>query len=67
MLVSELRTKNADELRKEIENLLKTHFNLRMQKAAQQLVNSSELGNVRRSVARVMTILNEKKREARSE
>jgi large subunit ribosomal protein L29 len=67
MLASELRTKNVDELRKEIENLLKTHFNLRMQKAAQQLVNLTELGNVRRSVARAMTILNEKKREARSE
>jgi large subunit ribosomal protein L29 len=67
MLVSELRRKNIDELRKEIENLLKTHFNLRMQKAAQQLVNLTELGNVRRSIARTMTILNEKKREVRSE
>jgi large subunit ribosomal protein L29 len=67
MLASELRTKNTDELRKEIENLLRAHFNLRMQKAAQQLVDLTELGNVRRSVARVMTILNEKKREVRSE
>jgi large subunit ribosomal protein L29 len=67
MLASELRTKNTDELRKEIENLLRVHFNLRMQKAAQQLVDLTELGNVRRSVARVMTILNEKKREVRSE
>ena len=43
---------------------LKAHFGLRMQKATQQLTNNSQLGNTRRDIARVKTILAEKKRVA---
>ena len=52
MKASELRSKDAAELGKELESLLKAQFGLRMQKAAQQLANTSQLRNVRRDIAR---------------
>jgi large subunit ribosomal protein L29 len=60
MKASELRTKNVDELNKELLDLLKAQFGLRMQKATQQLNNLSQLGKVRRDIARVRTLLREK-------
>jgi large subunit ribosomal protein L29 len=57
---SELRAKNADELRKELEGLLRAQFGLRMQLATQQLSNTSQLKKVKRDIARVRTILKEK-------
>ena len=60
MKASELRAKSIDELNKELLDLLKAQFGLRMQKATQQLNNSSQLGKVRRDIARVRTLLNEK-------
>ena len=60
MKASELRSKDAAELGKELESLLKTQFGLRMQKATQQLANTSQLRNVRRDIARVRTLLTEK-------
>ena len=60
MKASELRAKSVDELNKELMELLKAHFNLRMQKATQQLTNFSQLGKVRRDIARVRTLLREK-------
>lgn len=60
MKASELRSKDAAELGKELESLLKAQFGLRMQKATQQLANTSQLRNVRRDVARVRTLLTEK-------
>ena len=62
MEASELRTKSPDELRQELTSLLKAQFSLRMQKATQQLTNTSQLGKVRRDIARVRTVLNEKAR-----
>jgi large subunit ribosomal protein L29 len=62
---SELRTKDAAALEKEVTELLKAHFGLRMQKATQQLTNNSQLGKTRRDIARVKTILAEKKRAAK--
>lgn len=59
MKASELRSKDATELNKELESLLKAQFNLRMQRATQQLSNTSQLGKVRRDIARVRTILSE--------
>ena len=55
MKASELRSKDAAELGKELESLLKAQFGLRMQKATQQLANTSQLRNVRRDIARVRT------------
>jgi len=60
MKASELRGKSPEELRKELESLLKAQFSLRMQKAAQQLTNTSQLRKVRRDIARVRTVLGTK-------
>ena len=60
MKASELKIKSVDELNKELLDLLKAQFGLRMQKATQQLNNVSQLGKVRRDIARVRTILREK-------
>ena len=64
MKASELRTKDVAALEKEVSDLLKAHFGLRMQKATQQLTNNSALGKTRRDVARAKTILAEKKKGA---
>ena len=63
MKASELRLKDVAALEKEVSDLLKAHFGLRMQKATQQLTNHTQLGNTRRDVARVKTIIAEKKRQ----
>ena len=60
MEASELRGKNADELQKELESLLRAQFGLRMQLATQQLANTSQLKKVRRDIARVRTVIKEK-------
>ena len=57
---SELRGKNGEELRKELEALLRAQFGLRMQLATQQLSNTSQLKKVKRDIARVRTIMKEK-------
>ncbi|MDP2004546.1 MAG: 50S ribosomal protein L29 [Rubrivivax sp.] len=61
---SELRAKDVAALEKEVSDLLKAHFGLRMQKATQQLTNHTQLGNTKREIARVKTIIAEKKRAA---
>jgi large subunit ribosomal protein L29 len=60
---SDLRTKDVAALEKEVSDLLKAHFGLRMQKATQQLTNHTQLGNTRRDIARAKTIIAEKKRQ----
>ena len=60
MKPSELRGKQPDELKKELESLLRAQFGLRMQLATQQLSNTSQLKKVRRDIARVRTIMKEK-------
>jgi large subunit ribosomal protein L29 len=60
MEAAELKAKSPDELQQELNSLLKAQFNLRMQKATQQLSNTSQLGKVRRDIARVRTVLNQK-------
>jgi len=59
MKASELRNKTAAELGKEIESLLRAQFNLRLQRATQQLSNTSQFKKVRRDIARVRTVLAE--------
>jgi large subunit ribosomal protein L29 len=65
MNTSELRAKDIAALEKEVSDLLKAHFGLRMQKATQQLTNHTQLGNTKRDIARVKTIIAEKKRAAK--
>jgi large subunit ribosomal protein L29 len=60
MKASELRAKTGDELNKELTELLKAQFGLRMQLATQQLGNTSQVKKMRRDIARVRTMLKEK-------
>ena len=56
MKTSELRQKDAAGLETEIKELQKAHFNMRMQKATQQLNNTSQMKVTRRAIARAKTI-----------
>ena len=60
MKASELRGKDQEALQKELNELLKAQFGLRMQSATQQLGNTSQLKKVRRDIARVKTVMNTK-------
>ena len=60
MKASELRAKSVAELGQELESLLKAQFGLRMQRATQQLTNHTQIGKVRRDIARVRTLMTEK-------
>jgi len=60
MKASELRMKSVEELGKELVELRKAQFSLRMQLATQQSNNTAQLGKLRKDVARIKTILKEK-------
>jgi len=62
MIAQDLRVKNENELREELTGLLQEQFNLRMQRGTGQLTTPHELRRVRRDIARVRTVLNEKKK-----
>ena len=59
MEASELRKKSVEELNEELVALRREQFNLRMQKATQELQQHTEHRRVRRDIARVKTVLNE--------
>lgn len=60
MKTSELRDKSAEDLEKQLGILLKDQFKYQMQRATGQLSQTHVLGQVRRDIARVKTVLNEK-------
>ncbi len=60
MKATELRGKDQEALQKELNDLLKAQFGMRMQIATQQLSNTSQLKKVRRDIARVKTVMNSK-------
>ncbi len=60
MKVVEYRSKSDDELQEEVRDLMKEAFNLRFQKASGQLENTARQRQVRRDVARVKTVINER-------
>ena len=60
MDMKELITKDAIALNGELSELLKAQFKLRMQKGTQQLQDTSQLGKVKRDIARVKTVLTQK-------
>ena len=64
MKASELRDKSVDELNEELVSLRREQFNLRMQKATGEGQAQTEHGRVRKAIARVKTVLNEKARSA---
>lgn len=62
MKTADLRKKDVAGLEAEVKSLQKAHFGLRMQKATQQLNNTTTLGETRRAIARAKTILVEQQR-----
>jgi len=61
MRANELREKTSEALQQDLLDLLREQFNLRMQKANNQLNRHTQLKNVRRDIARVKTVLSEKR------
>lgn len=64
MTAAELREMTAEELREKERELAEQLFALRVQKVTGQLESPARVGQVRRDLARVMTVLNEKRRSA---
>jgi large subunit ribosomal protein L29 len=64
MNATELKAKTPDQLRDELVALKKEAFNLRFQQATGQLENTARMRAVRRDVARIKTVLNQKAAEA---
>jgi large subunit ribosomal protein L29 len=60
MKASELKDKSVDELNNELKGLLREQFNLRMQKGTGQLAQPHLVKQVRRDIARIKTVLNQK-------
>ena len=67
MDANELRNKTPDQLRDELAVLKKEAFNMRFQQATGQIENTARMRSVKREVARVKTILNEKAANAAAE
>ena len=63
MKTSEVRKKTVDQLNTELENLYKESLNLRFQKSSGQLENTSRISKVRKLIAKIKTIKNEKLKE----
>ena len=64
MNTKEMRAKSPEDLNKELLELRKAQFSLRMQVATQQLTKTTELGRVKREIAQIKTILTQKARAA---
>lgn len=64
MKASELKTKGVDELKKELKELLRAQFSLRMQLSTQQTNKTHEIRKVRRDIARVRTVMQSAKLKA---
>ena len=62
MNAQDMREKNEMELREELSSLLREQFNLRMQRGIGQLATPHDLRRVRKDIARINTVLNEKKK-----
>ncbi len=63
---ADLRKKDVAGLETEVKELQRAHFNLRMQKATQQLNNTATLRITRRDIARAKTVLAQKRAETSS-
>jgi large subunit ribosomal protein L29 len=64
MKASDIRSRTADELSEEVDTLSKEIFNLRFQRASGQLENTARVRQVRRNIARIKTILDERRHQA---
>lgn len=65
MKASELRAKSVDDLNKDLVELRREQFNLRMQRGAGQLANPMRFAAVRKDIARIKTVLTEKATDER--
>jgi large subunit ribosomal protein L29 len=64
MNAADMRNKSVDELNKELIELRREEFNMRMQRGTGQLARPHRMKEVRREIARVKTVMNEKSRAA---
>ncbi len=64
MKAEDVRAKSDDELNEQLLDLRKESFNLRFQSVSGQLENTARVREVRRSIGRIKTILNERRRSA---
>jgi large subunit ribosomal protein L29 len=62
MNAQDMRKKKESELREELTGLLREQFNLRMQRGIGQLATPHDIRRVRKDIARIKTVLNEKKK-----
>ena len=62
MNAKDVKAKTTDELNAELAQLTKEVFNLRFQKASGQLENTARVRDVRRTIARIKTVLGERQR-----
>ena len=60
MNIKDIKGKSVEELESELQKLKKESFNLRFQKAGGQLENTARVRFVRRSIARILTVINSK-------
>jgi large subunit ribosomal protein L29 len=65
MKASELRELTVEELHQKLEDFREELFNLRFQKSANRLDNTNRFGEVKRTIARIKTLLNEAKAQAK--
>jgi large subunit ribosomal protein L29 len=64
MKASDIRSRSDDELSEEVDTLSKEIFNLRFQRASGQLENTARVRQVRRNIARIKTILDERRHQS---
>jgi large subunit ribosomal protein L29 len=64
MKASDIRSRTDDELSEEVDTLSKEIFNLRFQRASGQLENTARVRQVRRNIARIKTILDERRHQS---
>ncbi len=67
MKINDLRKKSETELAEELLGLRKEQFNLRMQRATGQLSRPDQFDKVRKSIARIKTLLSEQSRQKKTE
>lgn len=67
MKIADIRAKTDDELKTELLNLSKESYNLRFQKASGQLENTARVRTVRKSMAKIRTVLGERSRGVKIE
>jgi len=60
MKAKDIRSMSVEDRKKELEGLQREQFNLRMQRATGQLTVNSKIKAVRRDIARLKTVMNEK-------